>query len=509
MKTLNKIILVSIGMGVMLFGFVPFSNAATSGCAQPPAGLVSWWPGDGNADDLVGANNGTLMGGTTFAPGLVGQAFSFDGIDDYVDLGNDSSLHVSAGDFTVDAWVKFNTLESDLWGTMAIVDKMGTSGINVDGWRLIKEKDNRFWFCLGGRDDNHCVDPAFTVFSKTFSNTTDWFHLAAVKSSSGISIYVNGVEEDSRSPLPNFLDSDSANLRIGSNALEGSHMNGLVDEVDIFNRALSAAEIKAIFDAGRAGKRTCVMSLPSAGARPTIDGYLWEWGALPATHLDRDNASSITGSETSPAPADLSADLRSAWRLGVLYFAAAVTDDVLVGSQSAKAWSDDAVELSLQVPSTGKTHQFTIGLDGRQYDNGVAISSLTVMTRTVAGGWTLETAIPAWVLGLDALAAGQEYPFTFGLWDDDTRSAPAQTHMLWRGTVTDTYQPDGAGSASTAPFTTSRPGRRSPGPTRPRYQCQGTALVSLRPRTAKSTQLADSSGRRPVARYRGGVRPCN
>ena len=178
-----------------------------------------------------------------------------------------------------------------------------------------------------------------------------------------------------------------------------------------------------------------------AGVRPTIDGNLWEWGALPATHLDRANASSITGLETYPSPADLSADLRSAWRPGVLYFAAAVTDDVLVGNNSAKAWNDDSVELSIHVPTTGQTHQFTIGLDGRQYDNGNIISSLTVVTRTVSGGWTLETVIPAWVLGLDALAAGQEYPFTFALWDDDTRGFPAQTHMIWRGAATDAYQP--------------------------------------------------------------------
>ncbi len=184
-----------------------------------------------------------------------------------------------------------------------------------------------------------------------------------------------------------------------------------------------------------------VIDARQAGVRPTIDGYLWEWQALPAIHLDRANASNITGSETSPTPVDLSADLRSAWRPGLLYFAAAVTDNVLVGNQSAKPWNDDAIELSLQVPTTGKTHRFTIGLDGRQYDNSNVISALTVVTRTVPGGWTLETVIPAWVLGLDALAAGQAYPFTFALWDDDTRGFPAQTHMLWRGTVTDTYQP--------------------------------------------------------------------
>ena len=53
-------------------------------CVQPPAGLVSWWPGEGNANDIVGSNHGTLQNGATFAAGMVGQAFSFDGIDDYV-----------------------------------------------------------------------------------------------------------------------------------------------------------------------------------------------------------------------------------------------------------------------------------------------------------------------------------------------------------------------------------------------------------------------------------------
>ena len=180
---------------------------------------------------------------------------------------------------------------------------------------------------------------------------------------------------------------------------------------------------------------------PQAGVRPTIDGNLWEWQALPATHLDRANASSITGSEIDPSPADLSADLRSAWRSSVLYFAVAVTDDVLVGSQSVRPWYDDAIELSLHVPAKGKTHQFTIGLDGRQFDNRFAITSLAVFTRTVPGGWTLEAVIPAWVLGLDALVAGQEYPFTFALWDDDLRTNSDHTHMIWRGTDTFTYQP--------------------------------------------------------------------
>jgi hypothetical protein len=48
-------------------------------CVQPPLGLIGWWPGDGNAADIVGRNNGATLGDITFGPGKVGQAFSFDG----------------------------------------------------------------------------------------------------------------------------------------------------------------------------------------------------------------------------------------------------------------------------------------------------------------------------------------------------------------------------------------------------------------------------------------------
>ena len=200
---------------------------------------MSWWPGDGNTDDIADANHGMLEGGATFAVGQVEQAFFLDGIDDFVDLGNASNLHVSAGDFTVDAWVLFNALSHPPGmnigapqGDMSIVDKMSVVDVNTDGWRLIKQDDNRFWFCLGGGAvGNLCGDSAYTVFSTTQAVTGVWFHVAAVKSSSRFAIYVNGMLEDIRSPMPSFLDTNSTNLRIGSYALEGSHLNGLVDEV--------------------------------------------------------------------------------------------------------------------------------------------------------------------------------------------------------------------------------------------------------------------------------------
>jgi hypothetical protein len=55
-----------------------------TGCLLPPTGLVGWWTADGNTNDIQLGSNGNLLNGATFAPGLVRQAFSLDGIDDFI-----------------------------------------------------------------------------------------------------------------------------------------------------------------------------------------------------------------------------------------------------------------------------------------------------------------------------------------------------------------------------------------------------------------------------------------
>src|SRR5688572_11110605 len=59
-------------------------SSSSEACVPPPAGLINWWAGDGNANDIQGSSEGALVGGTTFAPGKVAQAFKFDGQDDQV-----------------------------------------------------------------------------------------------------------------------------------------------------------------------------------------------------------------------------------------------------------------------------------------------------------------------------------------------------------------------------------------------------------------------------------------
>src|SRR5882672_4692466 len=88
--------------------FFVFSSQLPALLAQSWApvlpGLISWWPGEGNTLDRGGANNGTIIGGAGFVPGLVGQAFSLNGAGQAVDVGNPANLQVQ--DLTIEAWIK-------------------------------------------------------------------------------------------------------------------------------------------------------------------------------------------------------------------------------------------------------------------------------------------------------------------------------------------------------------------------------------------------------------------
>jgi hypothetical protein len=176
--------------------------------------------------------------------------FEFDGLGPGMNLGRSSVFDVSGGDFTIHAWVRFASLPELPAPAMSIVDKIiGHNGPNEDGWRLIKEgNDNLFWFCLGGGSWNRC-DPSVstTVMSQTVAATDLWYSVAAVKTSSRISIYVNGVLEGS-SFCDTFSDSNVADLLVGANHDEGAYLDGQVGEVQLFKSALSAPHVRALFE---------------------------------------------------------------------------------------------------------------------------------------------------------------------------------------------------------------------------------------------------------------------
>src|SRR5205085_9423727 len=106
-------------------------------CTPPPPNGVAWYRAEGNADDNLGTNNGILQNGATFAPGFDGQAFSFDGFDDYVQVPDQPQLDVPQ--FTLEAWVNPNSLRSAPGGN-AILTKgsaaVGPLGNSDDSYLL-------------------------------------------------------------------------------------------------------------------------------------------------------------------------------------------------------------------------------------------------------------------------------------------------------------------------------------------------------------------------------------
>ena len=185
-----------------------------------------------------------------------GPVFEFDGVGPGLDLGTSSAVDLSGGDFTVHAWVKFNELcsESNRGPAcdLSIVDKMiGYDRPNEDGWRLFKQEDNRFWFCLGVAGNGCTPDAPTTVKSHTIPELGVWYGVTAVKKSSEIAIYVNGILEGVTT-LKEFVDSNTAALLIGANFDEGAYLNGQIAEVQLYKFALSGPHVRALYQYSRA-----------------------------------------------------------------------------------------------------------------------------------------------------------------------------------------------------------------------------------------------------------------
>ena len=216
-------------------GSYTVEEGAPPTCVPPPPNMVSWWPGDGNADDIVGSNNGTLHNGATFAPGMVDQAFSFDGIDDYVQA-TDAGLPFGAAARTLDFWMlpMVNAREPVIYGNF----------IRNDAFYVIVIGTNACIGQWGGGDA--CGS----------TNVTDGnWHQVALTYDGGSSavLYVDGALEASTSKT--YTTTQTGRIYIGSTVEGGGeHFHGLVDEVEIFSRALSQTEIQAIVNAGSAGK---------------------------------------------------------------------------------------------------------------------------------------------------------------------------------------------------------------------------------------------------------------
>ena len=216
-------------------------------CQVVPSGLVAWWKGEGSANDVIGGDTGTLENGVTYVPGEAGQAFSFNGNQQMVTVGNPASLQVQ--DFTIETWFQRASATAASSDPTAFTGRGQIFGYGQGGYSVgLLPNGQPFLGQVG-----------VTSMVATVSVTdTAWHHLAVTVGDGKVAFYLDGV------PPPAVVDfapiyAFTTSAAIGGRAdhLDGDDNDsflGAIDELAIYNRALTAAEVAAIYNAGPAGK---------------------------------------------------------------------------------------------------------------------------------------------------------------------------------------------------------------------------------------------------------------
>ena len=243
-------------------GFLIAAHVSAQNCDPAPTGLIGWWPGDGGANDIASTNNGTLQGGATATtPGVVGTAFLFDGTNSYISIPDSPVLHPT--NLTIEAWVRCDLLDTpsapgiSYPGQQYIIFHQNAQTGNFEGFDLAKDREPRFT----GTNDTWCFELTSVegdnvyVESLTSVQTNVWYHIAGVRGSNYIQLYVNGqLEAETSVDFPIGYGNFPLYFATTGQSYWDHKFGGALDEVGLYNRALSASEIAAIYAAGRQGK---------------------------------------------------------------------------------------------------------------------------------------------------------------------------------------------------------------------------------------------------------------
>jgi hypothetical protein len=228
------------------------------------AGLVAAYgfnEGSGTAvADLSGSNNTGTVSGALWVSGKAGNALSFDGVNDVVTVNDSSSLALTTA-MTIEAWVNPRT---------------------PSGWRTVvmKERPSGLAYTLYGNTASNQPSVEITTTSGVELRGASalplnmWTHLAATYDGARIRLYVNGVQTTTVAATGTLVTSASP-LRIGGNLVWGEYFDGIIDEMRIYNRALTATEIQTDMN-------TAVGGGPLPDTTPPVRSNGQPTGTLPA-----------------------------------------------------------------------------------------------------------------------------------------------------------------------------------------------------------------------------------
>jgi hypothetical protein len=232
-----------------MFGLVILCESASGN--EPTGGLIAHWKLDEDAGitayDSAGDNDGTLAKGPLWTDGIVDGALQFDGVDNYVDLGNDSSLKPPLP-VTFSTWIKF--LENG--ATVISLEDLSSKycgvwlNVNVSSYVTVAFGDGSGWGDASYRR-------AKTGTTELIPDT--WYHVAGiVRGTTDMSVYINGADDGGTySGSGGALAYSSGNASIGTGHYENICFNGIIDDVHLYDRALSAEEIQELHRNGLSG----------------------------------------------------------------------------------------------------------------------------------------------------------------------------------------------------------------------------------------------------------------
>jgi len=219
---------------VMVLAWI-LTVGGTAFAAGAEPNLVGYWKLDGNANDSAGGNHGTVFGDPAWVNDPQrGWCLDFDGEGDYVDVGDDPSLTFS-DQITVACWIKVRAFDRN-WN--AVVTK-------GDDWVLARTRDDdrTAFLCLG------LTGGGWPEVYSNDVNDGNWHHLAGVYDGEELILYQNGVRVGSK-PLHGSINRNWSKVLIGENGQTANRFwNGLIDDVRLYNRALTADEIEVLAEA--------------------------------------------------------------------------------------------------------------------------------------------------------------------------------------------------------------------------------------------------------------------
>jgi hypothetical protein len=232
-----------------LFPEVISGGTPTVSALYNPSGLVGYWPmdegsGSSTIDQSGNGNPGTWSGtpigsgGTYYTGGKIGvYAGEFNGSNDYVAISAGSALEALSSTGTVSAWINYSIATTSL---RFVLDLGGTGSHGLDLQAGGGLNDPAFQYGNGSA--------SVTMYAPSILSIGPWYLVTATWSSSGAAIYINGLLNISTSTAPSITPY-ATTMYIGANGGTQRYMGGGIDDIRVYNRVLSPAEIMALYNA--------------------------------------------------------------------------------------------------------------------------------------------------------------------------------------------------------------------------------------------------------------------